>query len=155
MGAHTITNSFLRKRWRRALALALGLCALAIPTSATAEQVDSDYSTVNAISGDSNGSSQQQAGSDYSSVNSIVPPTTELRRSQPVDAGYSSVNAITGPPAEAPTLVGGPSGSASDEFDWASALVGAGAALAMVALGSAALLAVRRRTSISPSASTG
>ena len=33
-----------------------------------------------------------------------------------------------------------------DGFDWASALVGAGAALALAALGGAALLTVRRRT---------
>ena len=40
-----------------------------------------------------------------------------------------------------------------DGFDWVSALVGAGAALALAALGSAALLTFRRRTAVSPSPS--
>jgi hypothetical protein len=133
MGAHVINSQFLRRRpRRRALALALGLCALVIPTSATAQATDSDYATVNAISGDSNGSSQDQAGSDY-----------------------SSVNAITGAPTDEPTFVSSPTGGANDAFDWPSALVGAGAALALAALGSAAVLTIRRRTPISASGSTG
>jgi hypothetical protein len=153
MRAHTITISFLRNRpRRRALALALGLCALAIPTSATAQPIDSGYTSVNASDG-SNGSSQ--AGSDYSSVNSIVPPPSQPSGSQADEQGYSTVSAISGPPSDAPTLVTDLPGGTSDGFDWASALVGAGAALAVTALGGAALLTVRRRTTVSPSASIG
>ncbi len=41
---------------------------------------------------------------------------------------------------------------AADGFDWASATVGAGAMAAMAALAGAALLTVRRRAAVSPSA---
>ena len=39
-----------------------------------------------------------------------------------------------------------------DGFDWASAAIGAGAVMAMVALGGAAFLTVRRRTAVASSA---
>jgi hypothetical protein len=141
MRAHTMT-------------IVLGICALAIPASANAEPIGSpDYSSVNAISGDSGESSQAAGGSDYQSVNSIAPPASEPSGSQGVDSGYSSLNAISGAPTSTPTPVSGSTDS-GDGFDWGSALVGAGAALALAALGTAALLTVRRRT-VSPSASTG
>jgi hypothetical protein len=140
MRAHTMT-------------IVLGICALAIPVSASAQPIDSDYSSVNAISGDSGESSQAAGGSDYQSVNSIAPPASEPSGSQGVDSGYSSLNAISGAPTSTPTPVSGSTDS-GDGFDWGSALVGAGAALALAALGTAALLTVRRRT-VSPSASTG
>lgn len=139
MRAHTIT-------------IMLGICALAIPASANAEPTGSpDYSSVNAISGDSGESSQAAGGSDYQSVNSIAPPASEPSGSQSVDSGYSSLNAISGAPTNTPTLVSGSTDS-GDGFDWGSALVGAGAALALTALGTAALLTVRRRTAVSPAA---
>jgi hypothetical protein len=146
MRAHTTTT------WRHRIALALALGALAIPASATAQAVDSDYSSVSAISGASNESTQPSKGSDYSSINSIVPP--EPGGGQQADSGYSSLNSITGAPADAPTLVSGRAGG-SDGFDWASALVGAGTALAVAAFGGVALLTLRRRTAVTPSASTG
>ena len=70
-----------------------------------------------------------------------------------MSSGYSSLNAISGGPTNTPTLVSGSTDS-GDGFDWGSALVGAGAALALAALGAAALLTVRRRT-VTPSAATG
>ena len=143
MRAHTIT-------------IVLGICALAIPASANAEPIDSsDYSSVNAAtgSGDSGESSQPAGGSTYGSVNSTAPPVSEPSGSQSADSGYSSLNAVSGAPTNTPTLVSAPTDS-GDGFDWGSALVGAGTALAMAALGTAALLTVRRRT-VSPSASTG
>jgi len=136
------------------ITIVLGICALAIPVSAHAEPTASpDYSSVNAISGDSGESSQPAGGSDYHALNSIVPPASEPARSKGVNSGYSSLNAISGAPTDTPTLVSGSTVSA-DGFDWGSALVGAGTALALAALGTAALLTVRRRT-VSPSASTG
>jgi len=54
------------------------------------------------------------------------------------------------PPASEPTLVSSPSGS-DHGFDWASAGVGAGAAMALLALGGAAFLTVHRRMAVSPS----
>jgi hypothetical protein len=143
-----------RRQRRRALGLALGICALAIPASAIGKPIDSGYSSVNAISGNSGESSQPTGGSGYQSVNSIAPPASEPGGSQGVNSGYSSLNAISGAPTSTPTLVSG-STDTGDGFDWGSALVGAGAALALAALGTAAMLTVRRRTAVSPSASTG
>ena len=164
MRSHTITTTSRRRhsaRRRRALALVLGVCALAIPAIANAQPIDSDspdtgYSSVNAITGDSSDPSQPVGGSEYSSVNSIAPPASSPSgsgESQGVGSGYSSLNAISGSPAEAPTFVSSSPSSSGDGFDWASALVGAGAALALAALGGAALLTVRRRT-VTPSPST-
>lgn len=127
------------------------LGALAIPVSASAESVESDYATPNAITGGSSDSSQPVGDSDYSSVNAITGASNESSQpggSQDVGSGYSSLNAITGPTDE-PTFVSGPPPDTADGFDWASAGIGAGAAMALVALGGAALLTVRRRTAVS------
>jgi hypothetical protein len=129
------------------MTIVLGICALAIPVSANAQPTD-DYSSVNAISGHSGESTQPAGGSDYQSVNSIAPPASEPTGSQGADSDYSSLNAISGAPTNTPTLVSGTTDS-GDGFDWGSALVGAGAALALAALGTAALLTVRRRTAVS------
>jgi hypothetical protein len=131
MRAHTITIMSRRRRRarRRAIALVLAVCALAIPASASA------YSSVNAITGGTEQSSQPTAGSDHPSPN-----------------GYASPNAITG--AETPTVASGSPSGADQWFDLPSALVGAGSAMALAALGGAALLTVRRQRQVSPSAST-
>jgi hypothetical protein len=155
MRAHTTTSTTSRpKRKARhvGLALALGIAALAIPATANAQPTGSDPSTVNAITGGSSEASQPVGGSDYSSVNSIAPPASEPSGS--ADVGYSSLNAISGSPADAPTFVSSSPTGSGEGFDWPSALVGAGAALAMAALGGAALLTVRRRRTVSPSPST-
>jgi hypothetical protein len=139
----------------RTITTILVLGALAIPASASANV---DYSTLNAITGGSSEPSQQTGGSDYSSVNSISPPASEPSvlghgDPSPPDPGYSSLNAITGPSTEAPTFVSAAPAS-GDQFDWGDAALGAAAALALIAFGGAALLTVRRRMPVSPSAST-
>lgn len=141
MRAHTITIMSRRRRRtrRRAIALVLAVCSLAIPASAGA------YSSVNAITGGSEQSSQPSGGSDHSTP-------TAVKGGHDVIPGYASPNAITG--AEQPTVASGSPSNADQGFDWPSALVGAGSAMALVALGGAALLTVRRRTEVSPSAST-
>jgi hypothetical protein len=154
------------------------LGALAIPVSASA-RVDSDYhaqSTPNAITGGSSDSSQPAGSSDYSSVNSITGGSSQSGQptgssdyssvssitggsgessqpvgSQDVSSGYSSLNAITGTPSSEPTLVSGSPASLDDGFDWLSGAIGAAAAMALVALGGAAFLTVRRRTAVAPS----
>jgi hypothetical protein len=134
MRAQTITTISRRRRrarWRRALALALGACALALPASASAEAPHgADYSSLNPITG---GASDPIPPIDGWNYNIIDPP----------------MNAPE-PPAVAPGALGGDSTDAADGFNWASAAVGAGAAMALVALGGAALLTVRRRTGVSP-----
>ena len=132
------------------------LGALAIPVSASA-QVDSDYhpqATPNAITGGSSDSSQPAGGSDYSSVNSLTGGSSESSqpvRLQDVSSGYSSLNAISGPPSSEPTPVSDSPASTDGGFDWLSAAIGAAAAMALVALGGAAFLTVRRRTAVAPS----
>jgi hypothetical protein len=136
---------------------ALVVCALAIPAAASAQPVDQGYSTPNAIQGGLDDSSQPVSGSDYSSVNSVAPPSSEsssVSGSPDESSGTSSLNAITGPPSGEPTLVSGSPASTDDGFDWLSAGIGAATAMALVALGGAALLAVRRRTAVSPSAAS-
>jgi hypothetical protein len=122
------------------------VCAFAIPASASADPASSDYSRADAIAAGLEQSSQSTSGSDYSTLNATAPPVSEP------SSGYTSLNATTGPSPVQPTFASG-SPSANDGFDWASAAIGAGAAMTLVAFGGAALLTVRRRTAISPSAS--
>jgi hypothetical protein len=132
MRAHTIAIMSRRRRRarRRAIALVLAVCSLAIPASAGA------YSSVNAITGGSEQSSQPSGGSDHSTP-------TAINGRHDLIPGYASPNAITG--AEPLTVASGSPSSADQGFDWPSALVGAGSAMALVALGGAALLTVRRQ----------
>jgi hypothetical protein len=140
MRAHTITIMSRRRRRtrRRAIALVLAVCALAVPASAGA------YSSPNAITGGSEQSSQPSGGSDSSS--------TAIKGGDDVIPGYASPNAVTG--AETPTVASGSPSGDDPGFDLPSALVGAGSAMAIVALGGAAFLTVRRQREVSPSAST-
>jgi hypothetical protein len=185
MRAHTITTKTRpsRNARYRVLGLVLGICALAIPATASAYTDRGGYSSANAITGGSSDSSQPVGDSDYSSVNSIAGGSSEssdsssdlaLRRdgskavpfvaqvrtqsgagSPGVEPGQSSLNAITGPPASEPTVVAGSPADTADGFDWGDAALGAGAAMALASLGGAAFLTVRRRTAVSPSATTG
>jgi hypothetical protein len=162
MRAQTITTIKSRPR-RRArhivLALALGVCALAIPAIASAQPID--YSSVNAISGDSSDPSQPVGGSDYSSVNSITADSRESSApGEPVNANrvdptYSSLNAITEAPSDEPTFASDSLTSGGDEFNWGDAAIGAGAAMALLALGGAVFLTVRRPKSVQPARTTG
>ena len=159
MRGHITTSTSGRKRQtlRRALGLGLGMCALVIPSTATAFTMDPPL-TVNAVASGSDDSSQPSGDPSYSSVNSITAPASEPSGSGgPADvaSGYSSLTAITGAPASEPTLASSSPTGAGEGFDWASAAVGAGAAMTLVAFGGAALFTVRRRAAISPSASTG
>jgi hypothetical protein len=95
---------------------------------------------------------------DHTSLNASLhsPATAQSDDSSPngtVDQspGYSSLNAISGAPAGEPTFVSG-SPSSVDSFDWADAALGAGVAMALITLGGVALLTLRRRTAVSPTA---
>ena len=159
MRAHITTTTMSRRRRRarrRAIALALAVCSLAIPASAGA------YSSPNAITGGAEQSSQPAEGSGESSVNAITQGSTgssapssvqSAHRVDPGQPAYSSLNATTPPPADEPAVAPS-SPSTGNGFDWSSALVGAGSAIALVALGGAAFLTVRRQREVSPSAST-
>jgi hypothetical protein len=139
------------------IALVLGVCALAIPASASAVPLNASAA------------SQVPHGADYSSVS----PTSEHKSASaasqvPHGAAYSSVGAIPAPTSEStvvalrrdgsqaePTVVSASPSDSGDGFDWGDAAVGAGAAMTLVALGGAALFTVRRRPGGLPSASTG
>jgi hypothetical protein len=56
-----------------------------------------------------------------------------------------------GVPVSDTTLASGSPADTDDGFDWLSAAIGAAATTALVALGGAAFLTVRRRTAVSPS----
>ena len=132
-------------RIRTLTAMSLLVCAFVFPVSAGA------YTGIVTDSSQSGG----DPDTGYSSPNSIVPPVSESNSggAPSGDSDYTSLNAVAGPPADTPAFVSGSPGS-GEGFDWTSALVGAGAALALAALGTAAMLTARRRTAISPSAST-
>src|SRR5262245_5214926 len=113
MKAHTISIITGRRRRarRRAIALALGVCALAIPATAGAQPIDGGYSTPNATIGGSNGSSQPingaAAGNAHRTPTELGQSTAGRQSSltasvqPPHGVDYSSVS-IT-PPASAPT----------------------------------------------------
>jgi hypothetical protein len=117
-----------------------------------------------------NDSTAQTTGS----INAIVGPASEPSSVEP---GYVSANATTGPLTAEPansdavlirdgneavpfvanvgTEAAAPAGDSADGFDWGDAALGAGAAMAgLFGIGAAVLLATRRRTAMSPSAST-
>jgi hypothetical protein len=112
MSASTITTmSRRRRRARRLIALALGVCALAIPASAAAQPIDNEQNWPVAVSAEGSRGPLPSA--------SIAAPA-----------------------------------SAAEGFDWGDAALGAGATMALVALGGTVLFTVRR-PGVSPSASTG
>lgn len=141
MRAHTITIITRPRRGARrgVVAIVLGVCALAIPASASAVGGPSGADRVElpGAVGPLNGAPQVPHGADYLSV-SANPPIA-LRRD--------------GLQAE-PTVVSASPSDSSDGFDWGDAAVGAGAAMALVACSAAVLSTVRRRPGGLPSAST-
>ena len=119
MRAQTITTMTRRRRYarRRLAALALGIAALAIPATANA-QVDRDRASVNA--------------------NAHEGPAPVLTEDQAFPGLAREARAAAATERTATTL-------AADGLDWGSAAVGAGMAMAIVALGGAGFLTARRR----------
>ena len=131
MRAHTITTMIL-----------VGACALAIPASASADpspDVNSGYAAHTTGIGSSASEPTSQGGSSGS---------------PDVNSGYAALTTGIGSSSGEPTVVSGSPAKTADGFDWGSAAVGAGAAMALVALGGAGFLTVRRRTAVSPSAAS-
>jgi hypothetical protein len=140
------------------IALVLGICVLAIPASASGSYGSASDDGGNSSVADNISRNAGFVAPDHTSLNaSLNSPTTLPADDSPANVssdprgGYSSLNAISGSPADEPTLVSG-SPSAGDPFDWGDAALGAGITMAMVAIGGAALLTLRRRTAVSPSA---
>ena len=139
MRAHTITT---RRRTRGearhfVLALALAISALVVPMSASASaDAPVEGWPPKYFARGSSDSSQPVGGWEYSLVSSIAPPASE--QASPSGPGDSSLNGE-------PTFVSDSPPATDDGFDWWSAAVGAGAMLALLALGAAALLTARSR----------
>jgi hypothetical protein len=98
---------------------------------------------------------------EYRSPEAILAAESSPRSSAPVGSpprsdysDYRSLEALAAEESPSPLPSVESPASPSDGFDWPSAAVGAGAAMALVALGGAALLTIRRRRAVSPSAST-
>jgi hypothetical protein len=86
------------------------------------------------------------AGADGTPAGSMLTPGTP--------GGYSGAplqKGDIGAPASDTTLASGSPAYPDDGFDWLSAAIGAAAAMALVALGGAAFLTIRRRIAVSPS----
>jgi hypothetical protein len=152
MRAHTTTTTKSRAR-RKAhhvvLAFALGVCALALPASAYADPPP--YRSPEAVIAAADSSAPPPYRSPEAVIAAADASAPPPYRSP--EAVIAAADSITGPSASGPATVSGSPAKTADGFDWASAAVGAGAAIALVALGGAALLTVRRRTAVS-SAST-
>jgi hypothetical protein len=152
-------NTFTTQRPKaRLLALVVGVCALAVPANASAFYGEA----ANSGRGAADDNIARNAGlvaPDHTSLNASLnsPATAEPDGgSSPTGAvdqspGYASLNAISGAPASEPTLVSG-SPSSVDSFDWGDAALGAGVTMALITLGGVALVTVRRRTAVSPTA---
>jgi hypothetical protein len=158
MGTHTTTTATGRRSKRGAATLlALAICLIAVPASATA--AEPGYSSINAITGAPSESSPA-VGFDYSSVNSLAPPSTasgsvsDSGGSVANRPGYTSLSAIVGPQGAQRTFASGSGSDSGAEFSWGDAALGAGAALALVML-AGSVVALRRRTRISTSPTTG
>jgi hypothetical protein len=151
-------NTFTTRRPKaRLLALVVGVCALAIPANASAFYGEAPNSGRGAAD-DNIARNAGLVAPDHTALNASLntPATAEPDGGSPNGAsdqrtGYASLNAISGAPAGEPTLVSG-SPSSVDSFDWGDAALGAGVAMALITLGGVALVTVRRRTAVSPTA---
>jgi hypothetical protein len=162
-----ITTQSKRHRHRRPLyrlAVVAGVCALAIPASASASYgsapdngsgTDTVTRDAGLVAPDHTSLNASLNSSDTSGADLSAPQGTDSSSGHVTDSsGYSSPNAITGGSNPEPTFVSSAS-AASDPFDWGDAALGAGVAMALMTLGGVALIVLRRRTPISPTASAG
>jgi hypothetical protein len=88
------------------------------------------------------------------SVNSVAGTPGGSMLTPGTPGGYSGApmqKGDIGNPASDTTLASGLPAKTDGGFDWLSAAIGAAAAMALVALGGAAFLTVRRRTAVAPS----
>jgi hypothetical protein len=135
------TTNHRSAAWRVVFSAAIVACWLALPATAGARPIDlphgAQYSSFDVGGGPYVGSTSQTGGPNVSQERIVRP-----------NEGFVSPDHLryTGPPFDTSQPV-----ASSDGFDWLSAAIGAAAAMALVALGSAVFLTVRRRTAVSPS----
>ncbi len=126
----TIVTAIARLRRPAAFVVTLAVCAIAIPASASA--------FYGSASGSEQGSVPATASNDSSLV---IPDHTSLHESLAPHGGALNPGGIE-QPTPTPVIEPSPIG---DGFDWADAALGAGVAMALVALGTAAAFTLRRR----------
>ncbi len=156
MRTHTMKTISRRRRRARpchALALALGVCALAIPASAGADPFGADGSSLNTI----DPPATNALHSDQRQISEPGSPSGSVESPYAGGSEYATPNAILGSDGlgEPTGVVSGSPADTGSGFDWASAAIGAAAAMALATLGGAALMTFRRRTAVSPSPSAG
>lgn len=132
---NTYTTSIGARRYRL-IALVAGICILAIPASASA------------FYGPASGNDQAPDGV-AANAGLVAPDHTALNESL-APASASDGQRFVDTPTVAP-IQSAP--ASADAFDWADAALGAGAVMAIVAIGGMALLTLRRRGAVSPSTS--
>jgi hypothetical protein len=121
------------------LAVAIGILFLALPASAGAYYYASGSET----------SATPAAKKESNDPGLVAPDHTALNDSLAPLSGSGKPGGAGNPP----TIVYD-SPSAGDGFDWADAALGAGLTMALITIGGAALITIRRRTGASPAAST-
>jgi hypothetical protein len=122
------------------LAVAVGILFLALPASAGAYYYGSDSETSSTPAVDKASSDSGLVAPDHRALNDSLAPLSGSQN--------------PGGTGNTPTTIVYDSPSAGDGFDWADAALGAGLTMALITIGGAALITVRRRTGTSPAAST-
>jgi hypothetical protein len=130
----TTVTATARLRRPAAFVVTLAVCAIAIPASASgfygsAPEQGSGPATAPNDSGPSNDSGPPVP--DHTSLNALLGPVS----------GSSSPSGVE-QPTPTPVIEPSPIG---DGFDWADAALGAGVAIALIALGTVAAFTLRRR----------
>jgi hypothetical protein len=158
MRAYTITKMRRArpKAWLGVLALALAVGSLAGPATAGAENSSANSTPAGSML--TPGTPGGYSGAPMQKGDIGVPQKYAKRTGTPAGSmltpgtpgGYSGAPMQKGGIGDT-TLVSGSPAHADGGFDWPSATIGAAAATALVALGAAAFLTVRRRTAVSPS----
>jgi hypothetical protein len=160
MRAYTNTNARRArpKAWLGVLALALAVGSLAAPATAGADGTPAGSMLTPGTPGGYSGAPLQKgdigAPASDTSVNSVTGTPAGSMLTPGTPGGYSGAplqKGDIGAPASDTTLASGSPAYPDDGFDWLSAAIGAAAAMALVALGGAAFLTIRRRIAVSPS----
>jgi hypothetical protein len=163
MRAYTITKMHRArpKAWLGVLALALAVGSLAAPATAGAEYSSANSTPAGSMltpgtPGGYSGAPVQKGGIGGEEPNGtpagsmLTPGTPGGYSGAPVQKGDVGGHGLGDTVrASDTTLVSG--SPADDGFDWLSAAIGAAAGMALVALGGAAFLTIRRRTAVAPS----
>jgi hypothetical protein len=167
MKAHDINTIDTRatgRAWHRSLALAITVCSLVAPSIASANDDGgasprSPNERTPTELGQTTGKFREkvlsrQVGGNDSSATRTGDASQSDGAAPAADADQVRIRDGSAAVPFVPWPNGAPPAEADGGFEWASAAIGAAAAMGLVALGGALFLTLRRRTAMSPSAST-